>query len=298
MTEAAEAEARPARRRAPVVTVASWLVVGGFAVWALVRVFGLEGGYPFAQLVSFTPYVAGAAVLVPPVALLLRRWPALRVMSANLLEGGADPAALVALVRDQRVDLLALQEFTPEAERALDGAGLAALLPQRVSDPQPGVAGSALYSRFPLHNDGIRLNTLDFQQARGTVSVPGAAPLEVESVHTCSPYSAANTRCWQRSFRNEPPATVDGQVRLLIGDFNATLDHTVLRDLIATGYRDAGDVAGEGLSATWPYDKLFPRITIDHVLADRRIGVRRFAVHPVPRTDHRSVFAELVLPPG
>src|SRR2546430_1242675 len=118
--------------------------------------------------------------------------------------GGADPAALVALVRDQRVDLLALQEFTPEAERALDGAGLAALLPQRVSDPQPGVAGSALYSRFPLHNDGVRLNTLDFQQARGTVSVPGAAPLEVESVHTCSPYSAANTRCWQRSFRNEP----------------------------------------------------------------------------------------------
>src|SRR5256884_4338761 len=87
MTEAAEAEARPARRRAPAVTVASWLVVGGFAVWALVRVFGLEGGYPFAQLVSFTPYVAGAAVLVPPGALLLRRWPA----AAGAAGGAAGP---------------------------------------------------------------------------------------------------------------------------------------------------------------------------------------------------------------
>jgi endonuclease/exonuclease/phosphatase (EEP) superfamily protein YafD len=91
---------------------------------------------------------------------------------------------------------------------------------------------------------------------------------------------------------------VDGQVRLLIGDFNATLDHAVLRRLLATGYRDAGDVAGAGLAASWPYDKLFPRVTIDHVLADRRIGVRGYAVKPVPRSDHRSVFAELLLPPG
>jgi endonuclease/exonuclease/phosphatase (EEP) superfamily protein YafD len=319
---------RRARGRT-VVTVAVWLVVAGFAVWALVRVLGLEGGFPFIQLVSFTPYVAGAAVLVPPMALLLRRWPAaavaavaaavlvacvvprwtadggklpggpaLRVMSANLLEGGADPAALVGLVRDQRVDLLALQEFTPEAERALDGAGLAALLPHRVSYPRPGVGGSALYSRLPLRDDGVRMNPMEFGQARGTLTVPGAAPLAVESVHTCAPVAAGSTGCWEGSFRNEPPATVDGQVRVLLGDFNATLDHAVLRRLLRTGYRDAGDVTGAGLSATWPYDKLFPRVTLDHVLADRRVGIRGYAVRPVPRSDHRSVFAELVLPPG
>jgi endonuclease/exonuclease/phosphatase (EEP) superfamily protein YafD len=332
MTDTAVDEALPTRRRAPggtLVTVAVWVVVAGFAIWALVRVFGLEGGFPFLQLVSFTPYVAGAAVLVPPVALLLRRWPAavvaavaavtlvacvlprwladggslpggptLRVMGANMLEGGADPAALVALVRDQRVDLLALQEFTPEAERALDGAGLAALLPNRSSHPLPGVGGSALYSRFPLHDDGVRMNPMEFGQARGTLTVPGAAPLAVESVHTCAPVAAGSTGCWEGSFRNEPPATVDGQVRVLIGDFNATLDHAVLRRLLASGYRDAGDVTGRGLTATWPYDKVFPRVTLDHVLADRRVGVRRFVVNPVPHSDHRSVFAELVLPPG
>jgi len=43
---------------------------------------------------------------------------------------------------------------------------------------------------------------------------------------------------------------------------------------------------------------VFPRVTIDHVLADRRVGVRRVDVRPLPGGDHRAVFAELVLPPG
>jgi endonuclease/exonuclease/phosphatase (EEP) superfamily protein YafD len=91
---------------------------------------------------------------------------------------------------------------------------------------------------------------------------------------------------------------VDGPVRLLLGDFNATLDHSVLRRLLATGYRDAADVRGDGMGTTWPYDKLFPRIALDHVLADRRVGVRAFAIHAVPRSDHRALYAELVLPAG
>jgi endonuclease/exonuclease/phosphatase family metal-dependent hydrolase len=306
-----------------------WLLVAPFAIWAVVRLIGIQVGYPFLQLVSFTPYVAFAALLVPPVAVMTRRWPAaavatataaaliacvvpratadggtlptgpaLRVMAANMLEGGADPAALVKLVKDQRVDLLALQEFTPEAEGALEKAGLTTLLPNRVTYPRQGVGGSALYSRLPLHDDGVRMNPRQFGQARGTLTVPGAAPLAVESVHTCAPVEAGSTGCWEGSFRNQPPATVDGQVRVLLGDFNATLDHAELRRLIATGYRDAADVTGDGLDMTWPYDKVFPRVALDHVLADRRVGIRRFAVTAVPRSDHRSVFAELVLPPG
>jgi endonuclease/exonuclease/phosphatase family metal-dependent hydrolase len=87
-------------------------------------------------------------------------------------------------------------------------------------------------------------------------------------------------------------------VRVLVGDFNATLDHVRLRRLIATGYRDVASVRGRGFTASWPYDEKWwiPGVTIDHVLADRRVGVARYAVHPVPHSDHRAVFAELVLP--
>jgi endonuclease/exonuclease/phosphatase (EEP) superfamily protein YafD len=331
--EAGEPTGEPAppdrRRRSWPVSIALWLVVDGLTIWATVRLFGLESGFPFIQLISFTPYVAGFALLVPPLALVLRRWPAaavaglvaivlaagvlprafadggpvpagpaLRVLSANMMVGAADPAGIVALVRDNRVDLLALQEYTPEAEKALAAAGLPALLPNRSSHPLEGVGGSAVYSRLPLHDDGVRLNPYEFGQAQATVTVPGSAPFVVESVHATAPSSSQVTDGWARSLANEPPATPNGRVRVLLGDFNTTLDHVALRRLLDTGYRDAADVTGDGLTMTWPYDKLFPRVALDHVLADRRVGVRQVAVRPIPGSDHRAVFAELVLPPG
>jgi endonuclease/exonuclease/phosphatase (EEP) superfamily protein YafD len=323
-------QAPPARRRRGwPVSIALWLVVDSLTIWATVRLFGLESGFPFIQLISFTPYVAGFALLVPPLALVLRRWPAaavsglvaivlaagvlprafadggpvpagpaLRVLSANLMVGAADPAGIVALVRDNRVDLLALQEYTPEVEKALEAAGLPALLPNRSSHPLEWFGGSAVYSRFPLHDDGVRLNPYEFGQAQATVTVPGSAPFAVESVHATAPSSSRVTDGWARSLANEPPATPNGRVRVLLGDFNTTLDHVALRRLLDTGYRDAADVTGDGLTMTWPYDKLFPRVALDHVLADRRVGVRQVAVRPIPGSDHRAVFAELVLPPG
>lgn len=319
---------KPSWVRARPVGVAVWIIVIGFGIWALVRVLGWERGFPLIQLIAFTPYVAGASVLVPVLALLLRRWPAaavaglvaiallacvvprvtadgdrlpsgpeLRVLSANMLVGGADPAAIVALVRAHRVDLLALQEFTPQAQEALESAGLTDLLPNRSAYPIEGVGGSALYSRLPLHDDGLRTTPWGFDQAQATVTIPGAAPFAVESVHTCAPSDASRSSCWTGSFANEPPATVDGPITVLLGDFNATLDHVTLRRLLATGYRDAADVAGDGLNPTWPFNKILPPVTLDHVLADRRVGVRQVAVYPLPRSDHRAVFAELVLPP-
>src|SRR5690242_10593250 len=145
-----------------VVTAALWAVVAFLAAWCLVRVFGLERGTPFVQLVAATPYAAGGALAVLPLMAAMRRWPALaattltatvllacvlprgfadggeptagpalRVMTVNMLKGTADAAAIVELVRAHRVDLLALQELTPEAENRLDAAGLAELLPNR-----------------------------------------------------------------------------------------------------------------------------------------------------------------------
>ena len=92
-----------------------------------------------ARVVSAAVAVALVAVVAP------RAWGTgedrdgleLRVMTANLRVGGADAATIVRLVRDNRVDLLALQEFTPQAQADLTRAGLDALLPHRVADPEP-----------------------------------------------------------------------------------------------------------------------------------------------------------------
>jgi endonuclease/exonuclease/phosphatase (EEP) superfamily protein YafD len=301
-----------------------WLVT---AVWAGGRLLPAEGaGLLAVQLLAFTPYAAAGSLVVLAAASAVRRWRLagaalattavllacvapravsdgsrvragahLRVLTVNMWVGSADAATIVGLVRTHRVDVLAVQELTTPGRRALDAAGLAGLLPHRVSYVEPHVSG--LFSRFPLRDDGVRVLPSAFGQARATVAVPGAAPVAVESVHTYAPIGARARDRWVVDLAHEPPATVDGPVRLLIGDFNATLDHAPLRRLLATGYRDAGDVRGAGFAATWPDSgHAVPPVTIDHVLADRRVGVLDYRVFRVRGTDHRAVYAELVLP--
>jgi len=309
------------------VGIGLWLLWLAPAAWTVARLAGREGGALLPiQLLAFTPYVALGAMLLPAAALAVRRWrlavvatataavlaacvlprafadanppatgPRLRVMTTNMWTGDADAGTIMSLVRTQRVDLLAVQELTTDGLRALDAAGLAGALPHRVAYTEPHVTG--LFSRYPLRDGGVRVLGSAFGQARATVAVPGAAPAAVESVHSCAPVGAGADRWWAADLAEQPTATPDGDVRLLMGDFNATLDHAPLRRLLATGYRDAADVRGAGLTPTWPDDgRRVPGVTIDHVLADRRVGILDYRVHPIPGTDHHAVYAELVLP--
>jgi len=312
------------------LTVLLWLLVAPFAVWAAARVFGLERGYPSIQLMAFTPYVAVASLVPLALAVLakriwpavaavvvalafaacvLPRWigdtdagvpagPALRVMSVNMLYGQADPGRIVRLVRDGAVDLLAVQEYAEEARTALRAAGLEETLPDSVTYPRADAGGSAVYSRFPLADKGYRQLAGGFVQAHASVQVPGAPPVRVESAHPCAPMGRASDACWLADLAAQPAATPGGPVNLLMGDFNSTLDHKAFRRVLAKGYHDAADRAGAGLTTSWPYDNrwYFPGVTLDHILADERVGVRKVIVHRIAGSDHRAVFAELVLP--
>ncbi|GIE93733.1 endonuclease/exonuclease/phosphatase family protein [Paractinoplanes rishiriensis] len=295
-------EVRPAHRvlRAGLLFL---LVLPGL-LWAGVRLFGLPGGY----LLAFTPYAAAWAWIPVLAALAARKWlvaavavmaaavlsvgvlpralpdaahgPAggtpLTVMTINLFRGAADPAAVTRLVREHDVAVLAVQELTPAARDALAAAGLDTLLPHRTLAAEPGATGSGLYSRFPVTATGAERGPGGNLEAYATVQPPGAGPVGVESAH------------WGR--RADPAGEPGGVPRILLGDFNATLDHAPLRDLVAGGYRDAADAVGDGLEPT-----LGP-VTLDHVLVDRRIGVTDVDVRPVPRSDHRSIIAVLALP--
>jgi endonuclease/exonuclease/phosphatase (EEP) superfamily protein YafD len=320
---------RPKRRVAGLVLW--WLFALPGAVWATVRLGGWERG-PLVQLFAFTPYVAAWTLLPALLTVVRRRWTAaavawlallamtvavlpralpdlhrgaatgtgLHVLTTNMLIGGADAATIVALVRDNDVAVLAVQEFTAEAGTALATAGLTDLLPFSQLGPEVGTTGSALYSRFPITAGGVRRNTggYGFLQAYGTIQPPGAPPVLVESAHPLAPYALSVVNEWRGDLANEPRATPNGPLRILLGDFNSTLDHAPLRQLIASGYHDAADTVGKGLIGTWgPYDgDPIPPVTIDHVLTDRRIGIRDVSVHDVPRSDHRAVFAALTLP--
>ncbi|MET0425053.1 MAG: endonuclease/exonuclease/phosphatase family protein [Actinoplanes sp.] len=326
-TTAAPSDSRPARRRVA-GSVLVWLLLAPGALWFAGRALGLERGLLIA-LFAATPLVAGWTWIPLLVAVATKRWAAaavaglttvgltalvlpralpdadkgpsggvaLRVLTINMLYGEADPARIVRLVRDNDVAVLAVQEFTAPGQAALLAAGIGELLPHQQLTAEPEASGSGLYSRYPMLTQASRRNNGGFQQAYATIQPTAAAPVTVESVHPLAPAGPTMYADWGTDLRRQSPADPDGPPRILLGDFNATLDHRRLRELIDTGYRDAAATVGRGLAASWPSAGRFGGlVTIDHVLVDKRIAVHDVEVHSVANSDHRAVLAALTVP--
>jgi endonuclease/exonuclease/phosphatase (EEP) superfamily protein YafD len=300
-----------------------------WVLWALVRTLGLDGGYPLVPIIAFTPYAAATSVLPLAVALAAREWVVaafaalalvalvaavapralggggspvsaggqrLVVMSANLGLGEADAASVLALAREHDVDVLSLQELTPAAVRGLDAAGARELMPARALAPRRRAAGTGLMARRPLRLL-VEPVAAGRAQLRTALTLPGGQELCVVAVHPFPPVSPASERAWHEVLRALPEARDGGRRHVLLGDFNATLDHSELRAVIGRGYVDAADATGQGLRPTWPVGRRgYPPLTLDHVLVERSIGVRALSIHPIAGSDHRAVVAELVLP--
>lgn len=304
-----------------------WLLVAPILAWTAIRVFGLERGYPLVGLMAFTPCVAVAALLATGIAVALRNWaaaaaaalatvclgaavlpravgselespaghPTVTVLAANIHHGTADPAALVALVERIHPDLLSVEELTPRFARELQAEGIDRLLPESHLAVHTNVSGTGLYARHPL-TAMPEPARFQFRMPRALMALPAGRSLRVVAVH---PYPPLRGRVDEWSAALESlPAAGSGVPWVLPGDFNATLDHAELRDLLGRGYRDAADVAGKGLEPTWPVGQTMPpMIAIDHVLADRRLGIAAYGVLDLPGSDHRAIYARLVLPP-
>ncbi|GAA0372898.1 endonuclease/exonuclease/phosphatase family protein [Actinoallomurus spadix] len=318
--------ADPPRARRRGRAIAARTLVACFALWALARLFGADRIGPLDPLLipamAAVPYALAAMVLPLAVAALVRDRPALiaavvvtalfagialpravagdtprasgpefRVLTANLRYGGAGDATLVDLARRTRADVLSVQEFTAEAAGRLDAAGIGRLFPYRILDPRPGAAGIGLYSRYPLTPSPVRPPTISGMPS-ALVAVPGTAPVRMTAVHPPAPLGP-DLDAWRHDLPRLPRATPGGRVGILAGDFNATLDHAWLRQVIHSGYVDAADARGQGLVPTF---RPWPPITIDHVLADRRCAVLRVKIYGQARSDHRALFAVLRLP--
>lgn len=318
------------RRRPTLAGLVAGIVATPWVLWAVLRLLGLERGHPLVAVAAFTPYVAALSPVPVVLALALRRrtvaavagvaaaallaamvprmlegpqhanadagGPALTVMTANLRFGRGDAATVLRLVREHDVDVLSVQELTPDALRRLDATGLQRLLPQRSVRPDANWSGLGLMARTPLRaieTRGPRPQT----RLEALLSPRDSAPLRVVAVHPLPPTSTLNTRAWHDALRALPgPHATGGVPRVLLGDFNATLDHHELRRLLDRGYVDAADATGDGLRPTWPTTGGKPPLTIDHILIPAPVRVRRLSLHEVPGSDHRALIAELLLP--
>lgn len=321
------------RHRPPggrVATVLLLLLVVPLLGWASLRLAGFDSTRYTAALVALTQYAVPIGAVLFVLALLLRRWfttvvvglvtavlaasvapraipdePApvrgepVTVLSANLYFGSARAARIVELVRRHDVDVLSLVELTPQLATALDRAGLNELLPHRVFELRPGAAGTGIASRYPLRQLPLVRETR-MSQPSARVDLPGARDMEFVAVHPTVPVRDGTTSTWEREIAALPrPTSSPGEpVRVLAGDFNATLDHSPLRNLLGSGYEDAAEVTGDGLRPTWPVRgrAFVPPVTIDHVLVSGGVDVRGYRTFGVGGTDHRAVLAHLVVP--
>ena len=301
------------------------VLLGVAALPSAVRLIG-DHDLPWPiMIVSFTPVAAVALVAVTVGAAALRRpwtaatgallvalnvvWQAplwvgdsppatgtrLVAMTANLQYGWADAATVVRYVREHDVSVLGLTELTPESVTGLAAAGLGALLPHSVLRPGEAAHGSGLYSRFPLREgpavDGVHAGA-------GATVEHGGRPLTVRVVHPfrTSRFTAAAYRADYRTLQAHLDGLDPAVPALVLGDFNASRDHSAFRRLLGDRWRDAPEVAGAGFVRTWSPRYWVPALMqLDHILVNRAFGVREVHTERLPGSDHRAVVAELVL---
>ncbi|WP_239519327.1 endonuclease/exonuclease/phosphatase family protein [Bifidobacterium ramosum] len=223
-----------------------------------------------------------------------------RVMTCNVYKGRADAAAIVALVRDQRVEVLALQETTDAFVQALDDAGIKDYLPYAQVSTSDGTYGNGLWSASPLVNPADDdVNSSASFMPGGTVRFgeDGGTTIRFVSVHTTAPVPGY-WRQWKRSLDELALMRSHTDARyVFMGDFNATTDHTPFRDFLGSRFTDAARQSGHGFTFTWPTDKPpLPRFAgIDHIVLDRGIVAGQMQVKPVAGSDHAALLATIAI---
>ena len=194
-----------------------------------------------------------------------------RVISANIYEGMADPDHLVRLAQAQ-ADVIAFQELTPREVDRLSRAGLDATFPYRWLDARDASRGVGMWSRFPIE-EPRRISGYTFAFLTARIRVPGvSADPTVVVAHLAGPWPNPIDD-WRRDLDrlrvtlSEVGEQAGTDCVIVVGDLNSTTDMRPFRALLRNGYRDAAEQSGAGLARTFPANsRLPPLIAIDHVL--------------------------------
>lgn len=219
------------------------------------------------------------------------------VMTANLHIGRADPDAVLEAVDRHGVDILVLEEITPSALFELDQAGLDRRLDHRAGTPHPDRDGIMLFAREPLRN----LTEIDTSSPGfGVEMTTGSSPLRILAVHPIAPNNGVAR--WSSDLDLVvATARASRGPTVVVGDFNATLDHPQLQALMDSGYRDASTDAGFSWRPTWPSSdnvrvigmRLPSLFGLDHVFLRGPLEAMDADVRAVPGSDHRALVTRI-----
>jgi endonuclease/exonuclease/phosphatase family metal-dependent hydrolase len=279
-----------------VVYLPAWAVVAG-ALMARRRWLTAAAAVVAAAQVAFVvPELAAAA----PVPVWARHAPLVRVFDANVDKSSGFSVGYARAIKQDRPDLVTLEEFTPPALQAMSATGLLERFPYRCVVPAYGATGFLMASRLRL--TGCRVRTLIWNGQRTPYMIQAtlwspAGPVAVRLVHTLAPFPAY-WREWSAAL-----AAVDRSVRtsgdarmLMVGDFNASWGNAGFAALLADGLTDGAAARGQATDMTWPNGAIVPPfVRIDHVLTGARLTVTQIAAEPGFGSDHRYLIATVAI---
>lgn len=217
-----------------------------------------------------------------------------RVMTCNLWNGGANPAALAEVLEREDPDVVLAQELHPTQAEVLAAHFDAGLL-----RAQRDTHGMGIALRHPAPVRELPMPLRNFLATRlSPVDWPGLGqPLDIFNVHLSSPTG------WGRlPQRRVQVARLRAQMQaatgplLIAGDFNSFPLMPAYWQLKRALSDVAGRAALRSLSpprATWGLTATSPRLLrIDHMLVGR-LRTERFRVIDIAGSDHASLLVDL-----
>jgi len=221
----------------------------------------------------------------------------IRVLTANLYHGTADPESIATAAREH-ADLLLVQELSPHLALTLSENYLRSDFPYEVLRPGNYGAGVGIWSRYPIVQSSA-ITKFALGAITATVRPPGAADVIVASVHIAGPWPQSVDK-WREEIAALPgvlerlAAAAGSGAAIVAGDLNATADLKPFRRLLDTGFRDGSPPFR--FAATYPANMpVPPLIRIDHILTYNSTATGAYTVR-IAGSDHRALGAKVYVP--
>ncbi|MFQ3634003.1 endonuclease/exonuclease/phosphatase family protein [Roseiflexus sp.] len=273
-----------------------------------------------AALIARQPFVIAFSVLllVPGAPLLAAPWmPSITpgfiarseftVMTFNINGGNDRPDRVIAAIRQARPDIVAMQELNPDIAAALE-RDLKNDYPYQALDPQWGVTGMGVISRFPLRRADAQLpgDSWIGDPQVVEIDVPGGM-VTLLNVHAIPPFGPRDWMTWSVGERERQAEAIASFARdhrkplIVAGDMNATPFHRAYR-ILGREVIDVWRKKGGGAGFTWPSGEQrlmgipIPAwlVRIDYVFISNDLTCTDASVGPWDGvSDHRAVVATL-----
>jgi len=222
----------------------------------------------------------------------------IRILSANLWNGRADPEAFADLIDALQVDVVAVQEMTPEQAYAIQS-----VLPHGELQPDRHHNGMGIVLRRPAKMSSIPMHCRDARVAHLDPSEwpELVEPLEIINIHVVAPQvllpqPAFVVRPHQVRILRSHIQRRPGAQRVVVGDLNSTPLYPAywrikshLTDAAVAVARKSRRVVGR----TWgPWSRSPRLLRIDHGFVSG-LDVHGFDVVHVPGSDHSAIVMDV-----